>query len=185
MSVFRNLVVAGGLAMACMASFAQGKPSSVADAGQGGSRQIDPYAQAVQQMEAILSCRPGAAFDARAVEARWEAFGMRKGRDGIFLPPANAPAVSLFGDEVVAALVTDADGEKKAVAYLKKQSGKQLARKLGVRQIDEQANTDEPSYFKATGKKTTLLVGSADELAVGAGGKGLRFNASVACQLIP
>ncbi len=183
MSVFRNGLAGAGLALACMASLSQGQTLSATGSGQGSS-QIDPHAQAVQQMEAILLCKPGATFDARAVEARWEAFGMRKGHDGIFLPPANAPAVSLFGDEVVAALVTDADGEKKAVVYLKKQSGKQLAKKLGVKRIDEYANTDGPSYFKETGKKTTLMIGSADELQVGAAGKSVRYNASVACQLI-
>lgn len=42
-----------------------------------------------------------------------------------------------------------------------------MAKRLGVSRIDEQADTDEPSYFKQTSKKTTLLVGVASEVFVG------------------
>ena len=57
--------------------------------------------------------------------------------------------------------MTAAEGEKKATVYLKRQTGKQMAKRLGVSQIDEQADTDEPSYFKQPSKKNTLLVGAA------------------------
>jgi len=68
---------------------------------------------------------------------------------------------------VVAAMVTTGDGEAKAAVYLRRKTGKQMAKRLGVSQIDEQADTDEPSYFKQTSKKTTLLVGAASEVFVG------------------
>jgi hypothetical protein len=178
------MTVAGGLALVCLGAFSQAQPPSAGDAGKGGSRQIDPYAQAVQQLELILVCKPGTKIDAKAVEARLEAFGMRKADGGVFLPPANTQAISLFGDEVLAADVTDSDGEKKVSVYLKRQSGKQMAKKLGVSRINEFASTDEASYFKETSKKTTLMVGSADELPVGNSGKSIRFNSAVACQMV-
>ena len=88
----------------------------------------------------------------------------------------------MFGDEVVAALVTTGDGEKKATVYLKRQTGKQLATRLGVSKIDEQADTDEPSYFKQTSKKTTVLVGTASEVFVG--NDSIKYQSAVACQQI-
>ena len=51
---------------------------------------------------------------------------------------------------------------------------------LGVRQIDEQADTDEPSYFKQTSKKTTLLIGAASEVFVGNGS--IKYQSTVTCQ---
>ncbi|XJC74280.1 hypothetical protein ACHFCA_27880 [Delftia tsuruhatensis] len=50
--------------------------------------------------------------------------------------------------------------------------------------INEFASTEEASYFKETSKKTTLMVGSADELHIGNSGKSIRFNSAVACQMI-
>ena len=85
---------------------------------------------------------------------------------------------------MLAADVTDSDGEKKISVYLKRQPGKQMAKKLGVSKINEFASTEEASYFKETSKKTTLMVGSADELHIGNSGKSIRFNSAVACQMI-
>ena len=122
---------------------------------------------AAQQLEAWLQCKAGTVLKANEVESRFRAIGLVKGADGFFLPPQKSPRPSLFGDEVVAALVTAAEGENKATVYLKRQTGKQMAKRLGVSRIDEQADTDEPSYFKQTSKKTTLLVGAASEVFVG------------------
>lgn len=185
MLMVKKITVAGSFALLCVGAFAQ-MPVPLLDGqpGQGGAKQSDPYAEAVKQMEAILLCKAGTKFDAKAVEARLEAFGLRKGEGGVFLPPANAPRVPLFGDEVVAALVTDADGEKKVSAYFGKQSGKQLAKKLGVSKIDEYANTDEPSYLKETSKKTTLMVGAAAELWAGNSPNAIKYRSAVTCQLL-
>lgn len=184
MSVFKKIAAAGGFALVCMAAFSQGPAPLASEAGKGASKQIDPYAQAIRQLESIVVCKPGAKLDAQAIEARLEAFGMRKAEGGIFLPPENAPAIAVFGDELVAAAVSDADGEIKASVYLRTQSGKQMARKLGVHRINEYADTDEASYFKETSKKTTLLVGSAQDLYVGNSGKSIRFNSAVTCQML-
>lgn len=135
---------------------------------------------AAQQLESLLQCKAGTVLKTDEVESRLRAIGLVKGADGFFLPPQKSPRPSLFGDEVVAALVTAAEGENKATVYLKRQTGKQMAKRLGVSRIDEQADTDEPSYFKQTSKKTTLLVGAASEVFVGNGS--IKYQSSVACQ---
>jgi len=135
---------------------------------------------AARQLEAMLQCKAGTVLKTDEVETRLRAIGMVKGADGFLLPTPKGPRPSLFGSEVVVALLTTADGEKKAVVYLKGESGKQMAKRLGVRQIDEQADTDEPSYFKQTSKKTTLLVGAASEVFVGNGS--IKYQSAVACQ---
>jgi len=135
---------------------------------------------AAQQLEALLQCKAGTVLKTDEVESKLRAIGLVKGADGFFLIPQKSPRPLLFGDEVVAALVTAADGEKKAFVYLKRQTGKQLAKRLGVNRIDEQADTDEPSYFKQTSKKTTLLVGAASELFMG--NDSIKYQSAVACQ---
>lgn len=137
-------------------------------------------ADAGRQLEAMLQCKAGTVLKTDEVETRLRAISMAKGADGFMLPKPKDPQPSLFGGEVVAALVTTADGEKKAVVYLKGQSGAQMAKRLGVRQIDEQADTEEPSYFKQTSKITTLLVGAASEVFVGNGN--IKYQSAVACQ---
>ena len=136
----------------------------------------------VQQLEALLQCKAGAALKTDEVESKLRAIGLVKGADGFSMPSQKGPLPSLFGDEVVAALVTAADGENRATVYLKRQAGKQLAKRLGVSQINEQADTNEPSYFKQTSKKTTLLVGAASEVFVG--NDGVRYQSAVACQQV-
>ena len=137
-------------------------------------------AAAAQQLEALLQCKAGTVFKTDEVESRLRAIGLVKGVDGFLVPPQKSLRPSMFGDEVVAALVTTGDGEKKATVYLKRQTGKQLAKRLGVSKIDEQADTDEPSYFKQTSKKTTLRVGAASEVFVG--NNSIKYQSAVACQ---
>ena len=74
----------------------------------------------------------------------------------------------------------DMHGENKATVYLKRQTGKQLAKRLGVSRINEHADTDEPSYFKQSSKKNTLLVGAAAEVFVG--NHSIKYQSAVACQ---
>ena len=134
----------------------------------------------VQQLEALLQCKAGTVLKTDEVESKLRTIGLVKGADGFLMPSQKSPLPPLFGDVVVAALVTAADGENRATVYLKRQAGKQLAKRLGVSQIDEQADTDEPSYYKQTSKKTTLLVGAASEVFVGNGS--VKYQSAVACQ---
>lgn len=138
-------------------------------------------AQARSQLEAILLCKGGTKLSPKAIEGQFLAIGLAKGPDGVYLPARAGYKPSLFGDAVVAALVSEGAGEVKAAVYLASQSGKRMASKLSVLDVDEQANTDEASYFKKTGKKTTLLVGAASELSVGSAT--VKYQSAVACQV--
>ena len=178
MKIKRLVILAGVLAS--FAASAQ-MPVPLLDGADTGGR-VAVQAQAGKQLEALLQCKAGTTFTAQAVEAQFHGLGLVKSTDGFFLPLLKGVKPSLFGDEVLAALVSDADGEKKAVVYLKKQTGKQLAKKLGVTKIDEQADTDEPSYFKQTSQKTTLLVGSASEVFLG--NTSIKYQSSISCQLV-
>ena len=135
---------------------------------------------AAQQLEVLLQCKAGTVLKADGVESRLHAIGLIKGVDGFFLPVQKGQRPSLFGNEVVAALLTTGAGENKATVYLKHQKGKLMAKRLGVNKIDEQADTDEPSYFKQTSKKTTLLVSAASEVFVG--NDSIKYQSAVACQ---
>ena len=139
-------------------------------------------AAAAQQLEALLQCKAGTVLKTDEVESKLRTIGLVKGADGFLMPSQKSPLPPLFGDVVVAALVTAADGENRATVYLKRQAGKQLAKRLGVSQIDEQADTNEPSYFKQTSKKTTLLVSAASEVFVG--NDHVRSQSAVACQQV-
>lgn len=178
MKIKRLVILAGVLAS--FGASAQMPVPLLDGADAGGKAAVQ--AQAGKQLEALLQCKAGTTFTAQAVEAQLQALGLVKSVDGFFLPLLKGVQPSLFGDQVLAALVSDADGEKKAVVYLKKQTGKQLAKKLGVTKIDEQADTDEPSYFKPTSKKTTLLVGSASEVFLA--NTSIKYQSAVTCQLI-
>ena len=175
----KRLVILAGI-LASFGTSAQ-MPVPLLDGADTGDK-VAVQAQAGKQLEVLLQCKAGTTFTAQAVEAQFQALGLVKSVDGFFLPLLKGVQPSLFGDQVLAALVSDADGEKKAVVYLKKQTGKQMAKKLGVTKIDEQADTDEPSYFKPTSKKTTLLVGSAAEVFLG--NTSIQYKSSVACQLV-
>ena len=138
-------------------------------------------AEARKQLETLLTCKAVKSLDAKAVASQFQALGLVKGVDGFYLPAPKGEMPTLFGDQVLAALVNDGQGEAKATVYLKKQTGKQLAKKLGATQIDEHANTDDPSYFKKTGKTSTLLVGSAAEVFLG--NWIIKYQSAVACQI--
>lgn len=138
-------------------------------------------AEARKQLETLLTCKAVKSLDAKTVASQFQAIGLVKGVDGFYLPVPKGEMPTLFGDQVLAALVDDGQGEANN-GLLKKHTGKQLAKKLGVTQIDEQANTDEPSYFKQTGKKSTILVGSASEVFLGNGS--IKYQSAVACQII-
>lgn len=138
-------------------------------------------AEARKQLEKLLTCKAVKSLDAKMVASQFQALGLVKGVDGFYLPAPKGEMPTLFGDQVLAALVDDGQGEAKATVYLKNQTGKQIAKKLGVTQIDEQANTDDPSYFKKTGKQSTILVGAASEIFLGNGS--IQYQSAVACQI--
>lgn len=137
--------------------------------------------QARKQLEVLLQCKGGTTLQAKAIESHFLAIGLARGPDGVYLPARGGARPAVFGDQVVAAMVSDAAGERKAAVYLATATGKLMASKLGVTKVDEQANTDDASYFKATSKKTTLLVGAASELFVG--NASVKYQSAIACQV--
>ena len=140
--------------------------------------QVSPGAS--KGLEALLRCAPGTQITKSAVEAQFQAMGLVRNQN-YFVPAENIQPI-LFGNRIVAAAVDVSDGEKKVSIYMNGESGKQIAKKLKVTKIDREANTDEASYFKKTGKKTTLLVGSAYELSDAE--PTMKFQSSIACQVI-
>ena len=132
------------------------------------------------QLESTLLCKPGTSFTTAGVEKQFVALGMTKRADG-YLYPKGAP--TLFGDRVVRALVTAGDGERKATVFLVGRSGGQQAKRFGVTRVNETANTDDPSHYRVTSKKTTLYVDSADELQIGNTERYERFDSAITCQL--
>jgi len=77
----------------------------------------------VQQLEALLQCKAGTVLKTDEVESKLRTIGLVKGADGFLMPSQKSPLPPLFGDVVVAALVTAADGENRATVYLKRQAG--------------------------------------------------------------
>ena len=155
MKIKRLVILAGVLAS--FGASAQMPVPLLDSADTGGKAAVQ--AQAGKQLEALLQCKAGTTFTAQAVEAQFQALGLVKSVDGFFLPLLKGVQPSLL-----------------------KQTGKQMAKKLGVTKIDEQADTDEPSYFKQTSKKTTLLVGSASEVFLS--NTSIKYQSAVTCQLI-
>lgn len=122
--------------------------------------------------------------DALSLERRFEAMGMMKVQDGLFLPVGSKYRPTLFGDYLVAAQVGRSAGHWNATVatvYLQNQTGKLFAEMLEMSKIDEAAKTKEPSYIKRTGLKTTLRVGSASELSVG--NASLKYKSSISCEV--
>ena len=131
-------------------------------------------------LETLIQCKPATKIAVQTAESQFLAIGLEKSADGFYFP-ANGKKAVFFGDEIIAAGVFSADGENKISVYLKNQTGQQLASRLRVTAIEENANTDEPSYVKQTSAKTTLLIGSAAELDTGK--KTVPFRSSITCQV--
>ena len=144
---FKLILLAGVAAVAACAASAQMPVLLLDGADTGGKAAVQ--AQAGKQLEALLQCKAGTTFTAQAVEAQFHGLGLVKSTDGFFLPLLKGVKPSLFGDEVLAALVSDADGEKKAVVYLKKQTGKQLAKKVIPQLRDPNPRLDHDSSTNA------------------------------------
>ena len=180
----KQLISMCSIFLASLSASAQMPAPLLTESTPSGKRvEVGSGSESKKQIESLLQCKAGTKFTAQDVESQFRLIGLVKGQDGLFFPSMNGSAVSLWDSEVVAALVIDSEGEKKISVYLKNPTVKQLAKKFGVTKIDEEANTDEPSFFKQTSKKTTLLLGAADELAVGKGDKTIKYTSSIQCQL--
>jgi hypothetical protein len=95
---------------------------------------------------------------------------------GIFAPARNGPKVSLLGDEVVAAVASDyapmeVEGGGSIIVktieiYLKNQTDKQLAKRLGLPQSEAFAKDEVQetgyTFVQKTSPKTTIMIFAAD-----------------------
>ena len=67
----------------------------------------------------MLQCKAESALKTDAVEPKIKAKGLSQGADGFILTLKKGQRPSLFGDDLMAVLVTAADSEKKIAVYLK------------------------------------------------------------------
>lgn len=126
-------------------------------------------------LEALLACKAGSNFsEAQAVDAL-HAAGLAKKSGGTF-EPQGAP-VALFGGTVNSADINVAEGEKSVFVYLNGVDSKRLAKAWSVTQVNEYANTEEPSYVKRIDKRHTLHVIAGDDYE--------GYSAAVKCQITP
>jgi len=178
--MFKQVVLASATALACLSASAQ-MPASNGAAGGKTAAQTQGQADAVKQLEALLTCKPGTKLTVKDVEAQFQALGLVRSKDSriIFLPQGKTV---IFDDEVLAAIFSAELNESSIVVFFKNKTGKQMAQKFGVTKIDEEANTDEPSYFKQTSKRTRLSISSADELSVG-NSSVIKYKSAIGCAL--
>ncbi|CRD52191.1 hypothetical protein [Stenotrophomonas sp. GD03958] len=124
-------------------------------------------------LEALLSCRPGSNFsEAEAIDAL-QAAGLAKKPGGTFEPEDNP--VALFGGTATSADVNVAEGEKSLFVYLNGVDAKRLAKAWSVTEVNEHADTEEPSYAKRIDKRHTLHVIAGDDYE--------GYSAAVKCQI--
>lgn len=139
-----------------------------------------------QQLEMLLRCKSGTNFTVDGAESLLNALGLvQKNRNIYFYPRRNGPKALLFGDEVVSAVVAhteSADQDNRSLTvYLKKQTAKQMAKKLSATKFTKYASesdVEDPQYYQETSKATRLSVGFADEI-----GDGVKYSSKVTCEL--
>ena len=124
-------------------------------------------------LEALLACKAGSDFSAADAIDALQAAGLAKKPGGTF-EPEDKP-VALFGGTVNSADVTVAEGEKGLFVYLNGVDAKRLARAWSLTEVNEHANTEEPSYVKRIDKRHTLHVIAGDDYE--------GYSAAVKCQI--
>jgi len=105
----------------------------------------------IATLEALLACKAGSDFSAADAIDALQAAGLAKQPGGTF-EPEDKP-VALFGGTVSSADVNVAEGEKGLFVYLNGVDPKRLARAWSVTEVNEHANTEEPSYVKRIDKR--------------------------------
>ena len=124
-------------------------------------------------LEALLACKAGSSFSAADAIDALQAAGLAKKPGGTF-EPEDKP-VALFGGTVTSADVNVAEGEKSLFVYLNGVDSKRLAKAWSVTEVNEHANTEEPSYAKRIDKRHTLHVIAGDDYE--------GYSAAVKCQI--
>lgn len=134
-----------------------------------------PPASSTAALEALLACKAGSDFTEAQVEQAFHAAGLTRDPGSVF-EPKDKP-VALFGGTVASADVSISNPYKSLHVYLKGVDHQRLARSWGVTTVNEEAETEAPSYLKKVDARHTLHVGAADDYE--------GYSASVTCQIHP
>ncbi|WP_164074223.1 hypothetical protein [Stenotrophomonas maltophilia] len=133
-----------------------------------------PSDKGTAALEALLSCKAGSDFTQAQAEKALQAAGLTHVPGGVF--EAKGRKVALFGGSVDSASVDIAPGGSRSLhVYLKNVAAEQVGRQLSVTTVNEDAETDAPSYIRKVDAKHTLHVGAADDYE--------GYSASVTCQI--
>lgn len=134
-----------------------------------------PPASSTAALEALLACKAGSDFTEAQVEQAFHAAGLTRDPGSVF-EPKDKP-VALFGGTVASADVSISKPYKSLHVYLKGVDHQRLARSWGVTTVNEEAETEAPSYLRKVDARHTLHVGGGDDYE--------GYSASVTCQIHP
>ncbi len=133
-----------------------------------------PSDKGTAALETLLACKAGSDFTQAQAEKALQAAGLTHVPGGVF--EAKGRKVALFGGSVDSASVDIAPGGSRSLhVYLKNVAAEQVGRQLSVTTVNEDAETDAPSYIRKVDAKHTLHVGAADDYE--------GYSASVTCQI--
>ena len=133
-----------------------------------------PSDKGTAALEALLACKAGSDFTQAQAEKALQSAGLTHLRGGVF--EVQGGKVALFGGTVDSASVGIAPGGSKSLhVYLKDVAATQVGRQLSVTTVNEDAETEAPSYIRKVDAKHTLHVGAADDYE--------GYSALVTCQI--
>ncbi|WP_416057881.1 hypothetical protein [Stenotrophomonas maltophilia] len=133
-----------------------------------------PSEKGTADLETLLACKAGSDFTQAQAEKALQAAGLTHVPGGVF--EAKGGNVALFGGTVDSASVDIAPGGSRSLhVYLKDVTAEQVGRRLSVTTVNEDAETEAPSYIRKVDAKHTLHVGAADDYE--------GYSASVTCQI--
>lgn len=120
-----------------------------------------PATNSTAALEALLACKAGSDFTEAQVEQAFHAAGLTRDPGSVF-EPKDKP-VALFGGTVASADVSISKPYKSLHVYLKGVDHQRLARSWGVTTVNEEAETEAPSYLRKVDARHTLHVGAGDD----------------------
>lgn len=133
-----------------------------------------PSDKGTAALETLLACKAGSDFTEAQAEKALQTAGLTHVPGGVF--EAKGRKVALFGGSVDSASVDIAPGGSRSLhVYLKNVAAKQVGSQLSVTTVNEDAETEAPSYIRKVDAKHTLHVGAADDYE--------GYSASVTCQI--
>ena len=142
----------------------------------GASATAAPATKPTAALETLLACRPGSDFTQAQAEQALRAAGLTPVPGGVFQPKGGK--VALLGGSVTSADVSViAGGQKSIHVYLQGITAAQVGRSLSVTTVNDDADTEAPSYIRKVDARHTQHVGAADDYE--------GYSAAVSCQISP